>query len=122
MKNWNRAAKQEFKRIRNIKLIDVSSPWIEDLRQSDNRIWENDNIMRLRGMGHVTRERILEVDANMKTIKALITSTNAHLKSIKDVSKFFHLAKDALPDSCPNPVIDHRLADNPYQSRYGTNW
>ena len=35
----------------------------------------------------------------------------------------YHNATDhSLPGHSPNGVVDHRQADNPYQSKYGEKW
>jgi hypothetical protein len=122
IKSWDTACKQEYNRVKKIDLKGLTSPWIVDTRPNDKIVYEDDLILRLPGLGKTAYNRIVECDPNIKTIKDLKQSTNTNLNNIRGIKKFLDTASKALPETCPYPIIDHRMADNPYLSRYGDTW
>ena len=98
------------------------SPWVTISRPNDGSYWENDHIERLPGIGKVTITYINSINPHLSTIKQLSTTDPDTLSSIRGIHKFISLSKLAMQGDCPFPTVDHRLASNPYQSKYGGEW
>ena len=122
LKDSRKVRNQEFKRIRKLDLNCVNSPWITCTCSDDGSFWEEDALIKLPGLGQTTVRRIKEIDANITKIKHINQNDLTRLQGVRGINKLVAYSRLAMKGTCPHVNIDHRLAENPYHSRYGTEW
>lgn len=111
----------EFRRVKS--LGNKAGYWIEAQRE-DDVLYSNDKLDLLKGVGKVMKKKLedngFKVLGDFKTIGDP-DSLNLVGITKKAFKKAWEQAKDCSPQLIPSP-IDHRKADNPYQSKFGDQW
>ena len=103
--------------------------WYNNQRDQDNRIWQQDPISMIEKLGSISNSKLNNIG-----ITKVFQLTNIEDNTIDDKSRqsgisynrlraFIDKARQAIEGSCDIPIVDHRTAENPYFSRYGSaNW
>ena len=98
--------------------------WIESQRIK-GVLYRNDTLNQMKGVGQKTVEKLKLI--GIKTVNDLQKMTNLNDiispdgLSVNKVTQLIEQASKALDQDCP-PTIDHRKHENPYKSRYGSDW
>ena len=86
-----------------------------------------DSVLRLKGAGGIKGEKLVE--QGIRTVRDLKDKSDANLLTIASATAGIPFNKliewrntPAHPNSCPHQVLDHRKANNPYESRFGKLW
>ena len=122
IREYKKRIKDELERVKKLKIVGKQSKWITST-MNYTKFHDNDLIWRLPRVGKQskTHQRLLSYD--IKTIGTLKSIPNAQLPPIRGISALHRQAtKKSLPGSSPNQMVDHRLSNNPYLSKYGDEW
>ena len=113
---------EETKRVKGLK--GKCLPWYVDTRPKDE-YWMCDPIEMVKGLGGKKGKSLIA--AGVKTVKEMIELTDERILTIS--SSIGGLSEQKLREwravrahdgSCPFTPLDHRKAENPYLSRYGS--
>lgn len=114
---WNAKISAEISRVRALPVD--GGPWVVGKRK-DGELWEGDTLDRVVKCGPATAAKLAAV--GIFTVKDLCATTEERLAGV-NVAILRANAACALPGSFPSArVVDHKLADNPYESLYGASW
>ena len=125
IQEWRRRINDEIKRVKGLKTNGKGSRWVgASDRQNKDEYWANDAIEYLPRVGRKgTLINTLLSDAGITTIADLAAASPSDLGHIRGIHQLHALTSAAKPGSCPNHSgVDHRLADNPYESKYKESW
>ena len=104
-------------------LLGPGGQWVTGLR-TQGEVWMDDSIDMLKGVGAVARGNFEA--AGIRTVADMFMApedtsikgfTRSHLDRLRQQAE--RAQQGAFP---ADRVIDHRLSDNPYKSRYGGAW
>ncbi len=120
--DYKRLKKVEFNRVKS--LTNRIGVWVESSR-IQGKLYQNDPVSKLKGVGKKMSEKLASM--GLKTVNDIKQLTN--IKDIertdgiseKKLTGLYQQALTAMDEDCP-PDIDHRKKDNPYKSKYGTEW
>ncbi|KAG9416880.1 hypothetical protein AC1031_001272 [Aphanomyces cochlioides] len=126
IEEYDRLLRDEIDRVKC--LSSDSSKWITGKRSPLDGFFENDKLCCLPKIGHSTMLKL--VQAQIHTISDLARVEGDNLSKVSDASgisvsrlqQLIKLSKSANPGSFVSKLVDHRRANNPYLSLYGTNW
>lgn len=114
---WNAKVFAEISRVKA--LPGDGSPWVVG-RRKDGELWEDDTLDRVAKCGPASAAKLAAV--GILTVKDLRATTEERIARV-NVATLRANAACALPGSFPSArVVDHKLADNPYESLYGASW
>ena len=125
LKEWHKRIKEEINRVRSLKTNGKRSKWIDNMDPNNKKeVWQDDSIDKLPGVGKpgtLTHKHLSEAGlTTVREVSAISPDGLAHIRGIRSIHS---AAATASPGSRPTcSVIDHRQADNPYESKYGESW
>ena len=112
IKDWTAKVWAEVARVKA--LPGSGAPWVVGKREP-GELWMEDSVIFVKGVGPA-KQANLEL-SGITTVAQLLATTCPSLAALRA-----HAAS-ALPGSFPvDRVVDHKEADNPYESLYGTRW
>ena len=122
IKDWNKKEKEEILRVKNLQ--GNALPWVETQHEEAGMFHGNDRVTKIQNIGKKTAERLATINA--LTVRQLLDADIDELMTMYSRAKVDRWREDAshvLPgDAPPIVVTNHKLAANPYESRYGPEW
>ena len=118
---YKRRMKEEMQRVRNLAVTGRRSKWVTNTRDK-NRFHDNDSISHLPRVGYTkTYDKMIS-----HGIRTILDLKNHDPDQVPPVWGVRLMHRDALtrslPGFYPTEMVDHRQAQNPYESKYGDEW
>lgn len=124
VKEWNEKMGREMSRVQGLK---SGGDWVKNPRPA-GALYLDDKLIQVPSVGVTTEKKLAPY--GIFTVADLLFMANTIKQKIVEVDKVFKLSKiDAIINNASKcsrtnkpKLVDHRKADNPYESRYGENW
>ena len=118
IKEYQKRVKEELLRVKSLKINNRKSKWVENHQSPDE--YHDDDVSRLPRIGLNTKTHQSLNKLNIKTIMDMKAIPVDNLPPIRGIEALHYKAhQHSLPGQSPNKLVDHRLVQNPYESKYG---
>ena len=123
--DYNKKIKEEIDRVKSLGSF-KNSPWIEDNRPIGNpTIYKGDSILKIPSLGDKPADKLKE--PGVETAAYLKELPAKNVSDLKDLGiclleLILMCAYSSLTEASTYTTTDHRKENNPYLSKYGSEW